>query len=74
MTPQAEFNFHADPEAAFIVLNDLQLPITLVTWETCLKYSFCWVGSVVNSLQCFSCNKQKCRIINNNFIIICNVF
>ncbi|XP_026233066.1 nuc_hydro_CeIAG domain-containing protein [Anabas testudineus] len=40
-----EFNFSADPEAAYIVLNDYQCPIYLACWEfTChskLPWSFC---------------------------------
>ncbi|ESO97842.1 hypothetical protein LOTGIDRAFT_208999 [Lottia gigantea] len=32
----AEFNFHVDPEAAAIVLQDLKCPVTMVTWETCI--------------------------------------
>jgi inosine-uridine nucleoside N-ribohydrolase len=32
----AEFNFWADPEAAYVVLNTKFLkPINLVPWETC---------------------------------------
>ncbi|XP_068602612.1 inosine-uridine preferring nucleoside hydrolase [Brachionichthys hirsutus] len=40
-----EFNFTADPEAAFIVLNDYQCPTFLACWEfTCyskLSWEFC---------------------------------
>ncbi|XP_072300839.1 inosine-uridine preferring nucleoside hydrolase-like [Eucyclogobius newberryi] len=40
-----EFNFAADPEAAYIVLNDYQCPIYLACWEfTCynkLSWEFC---------------------------------
>uniref|UniRef100_A0A1A7XE70 Inosine/uridine-preferring nucleoside hydrolase domain-containing protein n=1 Tax=Iconisemion striatum TaxID=60296 RepID=A0A1A7XE70_9TELE len=41
----AEFNFAADPEAAYIVLNDYQCPTYLACWEfTCyskLPWDFC---------------------------------
>lgn len=29
----AEFNFSNDPEAAFIVLDEIKKPITIVPWE-----------------------------------------
>lgn len=38
-TACAEFNFHADPEAAHIVLNSLKCPINIVPWECCTKES-----------------------------------
>lgn len=44
MTTSAEFNFYSDPEAAYVVLNQLKSPITIVTWETCEKYSLPWVN------------------------------
>lgn len=37
-TISAEFNFYADPEAAFVVLNHVKCPLMLVTWELCYKY------------------------------------
>lgn len=44
-TACAEFNFAADPEAAYIVLNDYQCPTYLACWEfTCyskLSWEFC---------------------------------
>ncbi|XP_072383356.1 pyrimidine-specific ribonucleoside hydrolase RihA-like [Diabrotica undecimpunctata] len=32
----AEFNFHVDPEAAYIALENLKCPIYVLPWETCL--------------------------------------
>lgn len=43
MTTSAEFNFYSDPEAAYVVLNQLKSPITMVTWETCDKHALPWV-------------------------------
>ena len=36
----SEFNFHFDPEAALIVLDEFICPIVMATWEFCLKYPF----------------------------------
>ena len=33
----SEFNFHVDPESAFIVLDELSCPTVLVCWELCTK-------------------------------------
>ncbi|XP_015253676.1 PREDICTED: inosine-uridine preferring nucleoside hydrolase-like isoform X1 [Cyprinodon variegatus] len=50
ITVCAEFNFAADPEAAYVVLNDFQCPTYLACWEfTCysqLPWEFCdtWLG------------------------------
>ncbi|XP_035791995.1 uncharacterized protein C1683.06c-like [Anopheles albimanus] len=35
VTRSAEFNFYADAEAAQIVLEKVQCPVTLLPWETC---------------------------------------
>jgi len=40
VTPSAEFNFHADPEAAHTVLRLTRCPTTLATWELSYKYNF----------------------------------
>ncbi|KAK3590504.1 hypothetical protein CHS0354_037551 [Potamilus streckersoni] len=42
ITTSAEFNFHYDSEAAYIVLNKLCCPITIVTWELCKDHSLEW--------------------------------
>ena len=44
VTMAAEFNFYADPEAAYVVLNNLRAPITMACWELCLKHSLPWVS------------------------------
>ena len=38
----SEFNFHQDPEAAHIVLNELVCQPSVVTFETCVKHAFDW--------------------------------
>ncbi|XP_054282348.1 pyrimidine-specific ribonucleoside hydrolase RihA-like isoform X1 [Macrosteles quadrilineatus] len=49
----AEFNFHFDPEAAYIVLNSAIKRKVLVPWETCchLAYSLEWRDNVLGSCQ-----------------------
>ncbi|RWS23150.1 Inosine-uridine preferring nucleoside hydrolase-like protein [Leptotrombidium deliense] len=41
-TAVSEFNFHFDPEAAYIVLKNAVCPITIIPWETLTKHSFTW--------------------------------
>lgn len=36
----AEWNFHMDPEAAHIVLDQAHSPIHILTWEACIKENF----------------------------------
>ncbi|KXJ23351.1 inosine-uridine preferring nucleoside hydrolase [Exaiptasia diaphana] len=38
----AEFNFGADPEAAYVVLEEFECPITITSWEFCLEHTFEW--------------------------------
>ena len=40
VTTAAEFNFHADPEAAAAVLRLARCPTTIATWELSYKYTF----------------------------------
>uniref|UniRef100_T1JI57 Inosine/uridine-preferring nucleoside hydrolase domain-containing protein n=1 Tax=Strigamia maritima TaxID=126957 RepID=T1JI57_STRMM len=42
VTVSAEANFYYDPEAAYIVLNEIQCPITIAPWEMCLKHHMSW--------------------------------
>lgn len=36
ISSSAEYNFFADPESAYIALETLNCPITIVPWETCI--------------------------------------
>ena len=48
ITTCAEFNFHADPEAAFVVLQRCNSSIQLVTWETCRYGNYVdWVNNII---------------------------
>ena len=38
VTITGEFNFWADPEAAYIFLQKVQSPVVTVTWELCWLY------------------------------------
>ncbi|XP_041055487.1 inosine-uridine preferring nucleoside hydrolase-like isoform X1 [Carcharodon carcharias] len=42
VTMCSEFNFAADPEAAYIVLNHFTCPIHIATWEYCLRHALPW--------------------------------
>ncbi|XP_049271029.1 inosine-uridine preferring nucleoside hydrolase [Rhipicephalus sanguineus] len=44
--PGSEFNFHTDPEAAHIVLQRAQCPVTIVPWETSLISVLPWVRNL----------------------------
>ena len=55
-TSAAEFNFYADPEAAYVVLNELHVPITMTCWELCLNNSISLVSHVcVCGVWCVWC-------------------
>ena len=47
IAPGAEFNFYSDPESAFVALNDLTSPMTLVGWEVCERHWFSWVRHLI---------------------------
>ena len=65
VTPNAEFNFYQDPEAANVVLRELGCRITMITWELCIEYSPSWVGIVITD-----CNNMT---IGRNIIMICYI-
>ena len=46
ITTCSEFNFHADPEAAYVVINRWKGPtcIKMVPWETCRNTYLDWVS------------------------------
>lgn len=37
----AEFNFFVDTEAAFVVLDSMKCPITILPWEACTEENLC---------------------------------
>lgn len=51
----AEFNFFVDTEAAFIVLENMPCPITILPWEACsmenLRISMDWRFDVLGSIK-----------------------
>ena len=40
--PCAEFNFFCDVESVHVVLDELRCPVSIVTWEVCLKHATEW--------------------------------
>lgn len=66
ITVSAEFNFHCDPEAAFIVLENTQCPTYIASWELCLhRAKIDWVG-----------NFHRPKLIQTNsdyFEIVCRI-
>ena len=42
-SPAAEFNFRVDPEAAYVVLNEITSSTTIVPLETCSADGIPWV-------------------------------
>ena len=63
ITVSAEFNFHSDPEAAFIVLSNVRCPTYIAPWELCLlKTSLEWVNKLHAYLGKFSILKIFNRI------------
>ena len=54
VTESAEFNFHADPEAASTVLRLAKCPVTIATWELSYKYNFVpltWRKEILGKLE-----------------------
>ena len=44
ITVCGEFNFHADPEAAKVVIDRMECAICIVPWETCRNTNMTWVS------------------------------
>ncbi|KAK3581899.1 hypothetical protein CHS0354_024211 [Potamilus streckersoni] len=70
ITASSEFNFYHDPEAAYVVLNQLNCPITIVPWETCLAHSLPWdiyykIRSVGTPKAEFLKSVEACFLRNN---------
>lgn len=74
ITVSAEFNFYCDPEAAYVVLNQLGASITMVTWETCDQHSLPWEfyhkirsskNAISNFLRCIERTSAEFAIVNN---------
>jgi len=54
VTEAAEFNFHADPEAAYTVLRLTKCPTTIAPWELSYKYNhvdFDWRREVLGKIE-----------------------
>lgn len=43
ITTSAEFNFHCDPEAAYVLLKNTRCPTYIASWELSLKTEIDWV-------------------------------
>ena len=43
ITVCGEFNFHADPEAAKVVIDRANCPVYITPWETCKNLNITWV-------------------------------
>ena len=52
ITVCGEFNFHADPEAAKVVIDRADCHVYITPWETCKNINITWV---VLFFQCFKC-------------------
>ena len=43
ITVCSEFNFHADPEAAKVVIDRIDCSVCIAPWETCRNTNLTWV-------------------------------
>jgi len=80
-TVSAEFNFHSDPEAAYVVLENTKCPTYIAPWELCLhrvKIEWEWRMNVygeVNSSQTHLMNKIEAESNATKFFetyIVCD--
>ena len=72
VTTAAEFNFHADPEAAFVVIHRSLCPIIILPWETCIETRIDWdwrmgVLGKVNTKQIQLLNRLEMRFFQEKF-------
>ncbi|XP_043854421.1 probable uridine nucleosidase 2 [Dromiciops gliroides] len=67
--PCSEFNFAADPEAAYIVLNEFTCPTYIATWEFVCMYTLPWEFYE----QWTSQNNQKAKFLKeiNAYTVTC---
>ncbi|XP_072470721.1 nucleoside hydrolase-like isoform X1 [Notamacropus eugenii] len=61
----AEFNFAADPEAAYIVLNEYTCPTSITTWEFASSHSLPWEFYE----KCTSQDSEKARFLKEIYTV-----
>jgi hypothetical protein len=56
VTAAAEFNFYCDPEAAYVVIHNMECPVTIFPWEAVHKYgNISYVSTMLESRYCKIC-------------------
>ena len=61
ITVSAEFNFHCDPEAAYVVLQNTKCPTYIASWELCLhRAKLDWVRIVQLCCSIIHAEFSKC--------------
>ncbi|XP_051840628.1 inosine-uridine preferring nucleoside hydrolase-like isoform X1 [Antechinus flavipes] len=61
----AEFNFAADPEAAYIVLNEYTCPTSITTWEFACMHSLSWEFYE----KCTSQDSEKAKFLKEIYTV-----
>lgn len=57
ITVSAEFNFHCDPEAAYVVLQNTKCPTYIASWELCLhRAKLDWVEFEIVLILLINCD------------------
>lgn len=75
MTVCSEFNFFSDPEAAKIVLTQLQGPITVIGMDPCYENALTWVINAVTRFKyCRQCNNHSQVNYFDNQLFFFNYF